>query len=200
MIVRFAAAPWLIEKDKKASRFEPSCPHRNFLGVIIFGSVRFLSKKVTKLKFFFEKKPKPNRNRVKLASFGLVRFCFLGQKPVQTGLARFFRFWLGFLGFGSVFSGFGSVFFGLARFFWFDSVLALFFRFGSVLARFFFRFFVGFGSVRFGFFGFLFIKPKPNRTGRFFQKINRFFSVRFFRLIFFRFSRFNRFSGFFAHP
>jgi hypothetical protein len=53
---------------------------------------------------------------------------FLGQKPVQTGLAWFSRFWLGF--------------FGLARFF----------RFGSVLARFglvFFRFFVGFGSVRF---------------------------------------------------
>jgi hypothetical protein len=34
----------------------------------------------------------------------------------------------------------------------------------------------------------LFIKPKPNRTGRFFQKFNRFnrffFSVRFFRLFF----------------
>jgi hypothetical protein len=71
--------------------------------------------------------------RVDHFRFGSV---FLGQKPVQTGLARFFRFWLGFLGFGSVFSGFGSVFF---------------------------RFFVGFGSVRFGFFGFLFIKPKPNR-------------------------------------
>jgi hypothetical protein len=41
-------------------------------------------------------------------------------------------------------------------------------------------------SVRFGFFGFLFIKPKPKRTGRFFQKCNRFFfSVRFFRLFFF---------------
>jgi hypothetical protein len=42
--------------------------------------------------------------------------------------------------------------------------------------------------VRFGFFGFLLIKPKPNRTGRFFQKFNRFnqfffgsvFSVIFF--------------------
>jgi hypothetical protein len=112
--------------------------------VIIFGSVRFLSKKGNQTEiFFFEKK---NRNRVKLTSSN--------------------RFWLGFLCFGSVFSGFGSVFFGLARFFWFGSVLARFFRFGSVLARFgsvFFRFFVGFGSVRFGFFGFLFIKPKPNR-------------------------------------
>jgi hypothetical protein len=38
-------------------------------------------------------------------------------------------------------------------------------------------------SVRFGFFSFLVIKP--NRTGRFFQKFNRFFfSVRFFRLFF----------------
>jgi hypothetical protein len=44
-----------------------------------------------------------------------VRFGFLGQKPVQTSLARFFRFWLGFLGFGSVFPvwlGFGSVWLG----------------------------------------------------------------------------------------
>jgi hypothetical protein len=100
--------------------------------VIIFGSVRFLSKNITKLKFFFlKKKPKPGQtDRFR---FGSV---FLGQKPVQTSLARFFRFWLGFLSFGSVFSGFGSVFFGLARFF----------RFGSVLARFFF----GFLSVRFG--------------------------------------------------
>jgi hypothetical protein len=46
--------------------------------------------------------------------FGSIRF--LGQKLVQTGLTRFFRFgsvWLSFLGFGSVFSGFS----GLARFF-----------------------------------------------------------------------------------
>jgi hypothetical protein len=112
--------------------------------VIIFGSVWFLSKKITKPKFFFFEKK--NRNRVKLTSSNW--------------------FWLGFLGFGSVFSGFGLVFFGLARFFRFGSVLARFFWFGSVLARFgsvFFRFFVGFGSVRFGFFSFLFIKPKPNR-------------------------------------
>jgi len=123
--------------------------------VIIFSSVRFLSKKVTKPKFIFlKKKPKPGQT-------DRIRFGFLGQKPVQTGLARFFRF-------GSVFSGFLSV------------------------------------SVRFGFFSFLLIKPKPNRTGRFFQKFNRFnrvfFSVRFFRLIFFQFSRFNRFSGFFLTP
>jgi len=100
-----------------------------------------------------KKKPKPGQtDRFR---FGSV---FLGQKPVQTGLARFFRFWLGFLSFGSVFSGFGSVFFGLARFFF------------------------GFLSVRFGFFGFLVIKP--NRTGRFFQKFNR-FNRFFFRFGFF---------------
>ena len=80
----------------------------------------------------------------------------------------FFRFWLGFFRFGSVFSvwlGFS----GLARF-WLG--------FLSV-------------SVRFGFFGFLFIKPKPNRTGRFFQKFNR------FNRFFFRFGFFGYFfSGF----
>jgi hypothetical protein len=39
---------------------------------------------------------------------------FLAQKPVQTGLARFFRFWLGFSGlarfFFWFFVGFGSFF------------------------------------------------------------------------------------------
>jgi hypothetical protein len=87
--------------------------------VIIFGSVRFLSKKLTKPKYFFEKKPKPNRPVS-------VRFGFLGQKPV----------WLGFSGFGSVFSGFGSVF---PVWLGFDSVFFLFFvGFGSVR---FFKFF-----------------------------------------------------------
>jgi hypothetical protein len=105
--------------------------------VIIFGSVRFLSTKVTKPKFFFlKKKPKPNRNRVKPTGFGSVRFGFLGQKPVQTGLARFFQFWLGFL-------GFGSVFFGLARFFWFGSVFPVWLGFFPVFCRF------RFGSARF---------------------------------------------------
>jgi hypothetical protein len=56
-----------------------------------------------------------------------VRFGFLGQKPVQTGLARFFRFWLGFFlffRFRSVFpvwlgffSGFLSVSVRFIRFF-----------------------------------------------------------------------------------
>jgi hypothetical protein len=80
------------------------------VGVIIFGSVRFLSKKVTKPKFFFlKKKPKPNRNRVKPTGFGSVRFGFFRAKTgsnrfgsVFPVLARFSRFgsvfpvWLGF--------------------------------------------------------------------------------------------------------
>jgi hypothetical protein len=111
--------------------------------VIIFGSVRFLSKKVTKPKFFFlKKKPKPSQT-------DRFRFGFFGQKPVQTGLDRFFWFWLGFLGFGSVFSGFGSVFSGFARFF--------------------FWFFVGFGSVRF--FRFFVYKTKTEANRPVFSKM-----------------------------
>jgi hypothetical protein len=82
--------------------------------VIIFGSV--FIKKSNQTEIFFEKKPKPGQT-------DRFRFGFLGKKPVQTSLARFCRFWLGF------------------------SSLA---RFWLSLARFFFWFFVGFGSVRFG--------------------------------------------------
>jgi hypothetical protein len=56
--------------------------------VIIFGSVRFLSKKVTKLNL--KKKPKP----VQTDRF---RFGFLNKKPVQTvwlGVFSLARFWL----------------------------------------------------------------------------------------------------------
>jgi hypothetical protein len=59
------------------------------------------------------------------------RFGFLGQKPVQTSLARFFRFWLGFLSFGSVFSGFGSIFPVWLGFFRFFSVSVWFFWFSA---------------------------------------------------------------------
>jgi hypothetical protein len=54
-------------------------------------------------------------------------------------------------------------------------------------------------SVRFGF---LLIKPKPNRTepACFFKNLIGFFFGSVFSVIFFWFSRFNRFSGFFAHP
>jgi hypothetical protein len=93
-----------------------------------FGSV--FIKKSNQTEFFFLKKPKPNRNRVKPTGFGSVRFFREKTGSNQFGsvflvLARFSRFWLGFFRFGSV--------------------LARFFRFGLV----FFRFFVGFGSVRF---------------------------------------------------
>jgi hypothetical protein len=78
--------------------------------VIIFGSVWFLSKKATKLKFFFKK----NRNRIETGSIRPVSVWFgsgfLGKKLVQTGLTRFwlgfFWFWLGFFCFGSVQFGF----------------------------------------------------------------------------------------------
>jgi hypothetical protein len=62
------------------------------VGVIIFGSIRFLSKKVTKPKFVLKKNP---------TGFGSVRFGFLGQKLVQTGFGSFF------FRFGSVFSVLG---------------------------------------------------------------------------------------------
>jgi hypothetical protein len=114
--------------------------------VIIFGSVRFLSKKLTKLKFFLKKTETGSNRPVS------VRFGFLGQKPIQTGLvrfvsglARFSRFWLGLF---PIWLGF--LYFGLG-----------FFRFWLSLARFFFnlaRFFSV--SVRFGF---LLIKPKPDQ-------------------------------------
>jgi len=99
--------------------------------VIIFGSVWFLSKKVTKPKFFFFEKKKRNRTETGSNRLVSVRFGFFRAKTgsnrfgsVFPVLARFFSVWLGF--------------FGLARFFQFDSVLA---RFGSVFCRF------RFGSV-----------------------------------------------------
>jgi hypothetical protein len=60
-----------------------------------FGSV-FIKKKVTKPNYFFLN-PKPGPTRPVS-----VRFGFLGQKPVQTGLARS---WLDFFGLARFFSG-----------------------------------------------------------------------------------------------
>ena len=112
-------------------------------------------------------------NWTETGSNRLVSVRFLGQKPAQTGLARFFRF---------------------------DSVFSVLARFFPVWLGFFSDFFFGLGSIRFGFFGFLLIKLKLNRTGRFFQNFNRFFSrFGFFGYFFFRFFRFNQFFGFFAH-
>jgi hypothetical protein len=80
--------------------------------VIIFSLIWFLLKIIIN-QIFFKKKPKPNLNRFKPTGFGSVRF--FKQKPVQTGLARFFSL---------------ALFFGLARFF---SGLARF-EFGSVFS------------------------------------------------------------------
>jgi hypothetical protein len=119
--------------------------------VIIFGSIRFLSKKVTKLKIFFLKK---NRNRVKPTGFGSVWFFraktgsnrFGSVFPILARFSRFwlgfFRFWLGFFRFGLVFSvwlSFGSVFpvwlgFGLVWLGFFSGFCR--FRFGSVFSVF----------------------------------------------------------------
>jgi hypothetical protein len=79
----------------------------------------------------------------------LVRFgsVFVGKKPVQTGLARFFPVWLGFgsvwLGFLSVSVRFGSVF----SVFVYKTEPAGFFKNLIGLIGFFFRF---------GFFGYFF--------------------------------------------
>ena len=87
------------------------------LGVIIFGSVRFLSKKVTKPNFFKKK----NRNQVKPTGFGSVRFFrektgsnrFFSIFPVLAWffpvLDRFFSVSVRFGFFGYFFSGFLSL-------------------------------------------------------------------------------------------
>jgi hypothetical protein len=118
--------------------------------VIIFDLVWFLSKKInqTKIIIFLKKKPKPGQTD----RFWFGSVWFFREKPVQIGLARFFRFWLGFSGFGSVFSV-------LAQFF---PVLA---RFGLV----FFWFFVGFGLVRF--FWFFVYKTETELNRLVFSKI-----------------------------
>jgi len=71
--------------------------------VIIFGSVWFLSKKYNQTEFFL-KKTGIEQKPVETDRF---RFGFLRQKPIQIGLARFFRFGLVFLRF--FFFGFNSV-------------------------------------------------------------------------------------------
>jgi hypothetical protein len=103
--------------------------------MIIFNSGRFLSKKNNQTKIFLKKKTETNLNRPVS-----VRFGFLEQKLVQTGLARFFRFgsvWVWFFRFGLVFPV----------------------RLGFSCSAWFWLGFVCLGSVRFGFFGFMLIKP-----------------------------------------
>jgi hypothetical protein len=84
--------------------------------VIIFGSVRFLSKKATK-PIFFLKKTETGSNRPVSVFLGKNRF----GSVFQFWLG-FFRFWFGFLGFGSVFPGLA----------WFFRFFPVFFGFGSV--------------------------------------------------------------------
>jgi hypothetical protein len=72
----------------------------------------------------------PNRNWFKPTGFGSVRFGFLEQKPIQTGLARFWSVWLDFFLFGSVF----SIWLGFFRF---GSIFSCFFRFSLGSVRFF---------------------------------------------------------------
>jgi hypothetical protein len=82
-------------------------------GVIIFSSVRFLSKKVTKTSFF-KKKSKP-------VQIDLFRFDYFGKKTDSNCFGSVFPVWLGFFQFGSVFSIWLGFFPGFFRF-----------RFGSV--------------------------------------------------------------------
>ena len=144
---------------------------------IQFGSV-FIKKKQPNRILKKKKKPKPNRNQFEPVGFSSVRF-FRENRfgSVFSGLSRFFQFWLDFFRFGLIFS-----------------VLTWFFQFWLSffdLARVFSIIF----SIRFGFIN---LKPIPNRTSRFFQNINQFFfSIRFFRLFF---SWFSQFFGFFTHP
>jgi hypothetical protein len=63
------------------------------VGVIIFGLIRFLSKKITKLK----KKSKPNRNRIKPTGFGSVFRAKTGSNWFDSVFSGFFRFQFGFL-------------------------------------------------------------------------------------------------------
>jgi hypothetical protein len=111
-----------------------------------FGSVFIKKSNQTEI-LFLKKKTESGSNRPVLVRFGFFR-AKTGSNwfsSVFPVLARFSRFWLGF-------SGLARFWLGLAQFF--SGFLSV--------------------SVQFGSFGFLFIKPKPNRTGRFFQKFNRF--------------------------
>ena len=68
------------------------------LGVIICGSVWFLLKKITNLKFKKKTKtPKPNRNWFKPTGFSSI--LFFRTKTGSIGLTQFFSVWLGFFRF-----------------------------------------------------------------------------------------------------
>jgi len=76
-----------------------------FLGVftVRFGSVFIKNSNQTEIFFFLKKtETEPTPVQTDRFRFGSVRFGFLEKKPVQTGLARFFRFGLVLARFGSV--------------------------------------------------------------------------------------------------
>ena len=104
-----------------------------------------------------------------------TEFFFKNQNRTETGSNRPVSVQFGFLGQKPVQTG-------LTRF-----------------SEFWLGFFSGFGSVWFGFFSFLLIKPKPNRTepAGFFKILIGFFYGSVFRLFF---SDFLGLIGFFAHP
>ena len=95
-----------------------------------FGSVFIKKSNQTEIFFWKKTETEPKLGQTGRFRFGSVRFGFLGQKPVQTGLARFFWFWLGFFGLAQFWLGFS----GLARFF--SGFLSVSVRFGSVFSVF----------------------------------------------------------------
>ena len=110
-------------------------------------------------------------------------------KPVQTDRFRFDLIFLDKNRFKPVWLSF----FGLAQFFWFGLVFSVQLCFGSVCFRF---FLFGFSSVRFFWFRAYKTKTEPNRSV-FFKILVSFFHDSVFSIIFFQFSRFNQFFGFF---
>ena len=92
--------------------------------MFIFDSVRFLSKKVTKVNFFKKQTTETDSNRPVSVWFFRTKTGSNRFGSVFSGLARFF-------GFGSVFSGLAR-FFDLARFVWFWLGLVRFFPVFSV--------------------------------------------------------------------
>jgi len=66
------------------------------LGVLIFGSVRFLSKKVTKLNFF-SKKTKTEPKLVQTDRFWFSSVRFFREKTCSNRFGSVFPVWLGFL-------------------------------------------------------------------------------------------------------
>jgi hypothetical protein len=83
-----------------------------------FGLV-FIKKKVTKLNFFLKTETEPKPVQTDRFWFGSVQF--FRKKPVQTGLARFFWFYLVFPGLARFWIGFFQFGFGSVRFFWFQA-------------------------------------------------------------------------------